>query len=183
MIEIDWDTDDDRLRRRHKASTIHGWLCMWRGTLMGNEDIRQRGRREMREARAMRAYYRERSQAKASSRGPFSFFRLGNLVSIAIENPHYNATSPVVINTIAALVGLSITDLQRPPSVGVAAAQKTDITRAGTRRRHRSRRGITVHTLTRPDQATLDDPRGGVDWYIVGVTKSVNALVRDHICR
>jgi len=80
MIEIDWDTDDDRLRRRHKASTIHGWLCMWRGTLMGNEDIRQRGRREMREARAMRAYYRERPQAKASSRGsrPFSFFRLGN---------------------------------------------------------------------------------------------------------
>jgi hypothetical protein len=106
------------------------------------------------------------------------FSAWANLVSIAIENPHYNATSPVVINTIAALVGLSITDLQRPPSVGVAAAQKTDITRAGTRRRHRSRRGITVHTLTSLDQATLDDPRGGVDWYIVGEPLSLADTMR-----
>jgi hypothetical protein len=82
-------------------------------------------------------------------------------VSIAIENPHYNVISPVVINIIAALVGLTITDLQRRPNVGVV--QKTDITRVDTRRRDRNRRGITVRTLTRPDQATLDDPRRGVD--------------------
>ncbi|KAI0249997.1 hypothetical protein BJV78DRAFT_626378 [Lactifluus subvellereus] len=87
MIEINWDTEEDRKRRRHKASTIHGWLVMWRGTLMGNENVRQRGRREMREARAMRAYYRQHSQAQAQaqaigkSSGPFSIFRFGSFSS------------------------------------------------------------------------------------------------------
>ena len=81
----------------------------------------------------------------------------------------------MVINTTAALVGLSITDLLRPPSVGVAAMQKTDITRVGTRRRDRSRRGITVRTHTRPDQATLDD---GVDWYIVSEPLSLADTMR-----
>jgi len=99
MLEIDWDTEEDRHRRRHKASTIHGWLCMWRGTLMGNEEVRQRGRREMREARSMRAYYRQHSQAQAQApgrnKGPFSIFRFGNLSSKrnAKPTPHRHKSS------------------------------------------------------------------------------------------
>jgi hypothetical protein len=82
MLEIDWDTEDDRRRRRRKASTIHGWLCMWRGTLIGNERVRQRGRREMKEARAIRAYYHRRAHETAGGgNGPFSLFRLGSFSS------------------------------------------------------------------------------------------------------
>ncbi|KAI9467359.1 hypothetical protein BJY52DRAFT_64827 [Lactarius psammicola] len=79
MFEIDWDSEEDRRRRRRKASTIHGWLCMWRGTLIGNERVRQRGRREMKEARAIRAYYSQRAHETAGGgSGPFSLFRLGS---------------------------------------------------------------------------------------------------------
>lgn len=92
MLEIDWDSEDDRGRRRRKASTIHGWLCMWRGTLVGNERVRQRGRREMKEARAARAYYRQRAQESAGGgSGPFSLFRLGSFCSVTRKA---NATAP-----------------------------------------------------------------------------------------
>ncbi|KAI0265843.1 hypothetical protein BC834DRAFT_969798 [Gloeopeniophorella convolvens] len=81
-LEIEWDTEDDRRRRRYKASTIHGWLCMWRGTLAGNEAVRQRGRREMKEARAIREYYRQRAAEKAKaaggSSGPLGLFRFAS---------------------------------------------------------------------------------------------------------
>ncbi|KAH9173306.1 hypothetical protein EDB89DRAFT_719072 [Lactarius sanguifluus] len=94
MFEIDWDTEDDRRRRRRKASTIHGWLCMWRGTLVGNERERQRGRREMKEARAVRAYYRQRAHETAGGgSGPFSLFRLGSL-SNGKHNANNTAPAP-----------------------------------------------------------------------------------------
>ncbi|KAH9002476.1 hypothetical protein EDB86DRAFT_314968 [Lactarius hatsudake] len=93
MFEIDWDTEDDRRRRRRKASTIHGWLCMWRGTLIGNERERQRGRREMKEARAVRAYYSQRAHETAGGGGPFSLFRLGSL-SNGKRNANNTAPAP-----------------------------------------------------------------------------------------
>jgi len=68
MFGIDWSTEDDRRSRRHKASTIHGWFRMWRGTFAGNERVRQLGRREMKEARAMRAYHKQRKKSQAGGR-------------------------------------------------------------------------------------------------------------------
>jgi len=70
-IDIDWSSEEDRKRRRTKASTIHGWLRMWRGTFAGNERVRQQGRYEMKVARALR----ERDAKKSGGIGPFSLFR------------------------------------------------------------------------------------------------------------
>jgi len=71
-IDIDWTTEDDRGRRRPKASTIHGWLRMWRGTFAGNERVRQQGRHEMKVARALREYDSKKSGGNG---GPFSLLR------------------------------------------------------------------------------------------------------------
>jgi hypothetical protein len=67
------------MRRRPKASTIHGWLRMWRGTFAGNEKVRQKGRYEMKLARALREHDRKKTQVASGSGGPFSFFRFGSL--------------------------------------------------------------------------------------------------------
>jgi len=78
-FEIDWTTEEDRRRRRPKASTIHGWLRMWRGTFAGNEKVRQKGRYEMKLARAIREHDRKKAETAGGNYGPFSFFRLGSL--------------------------------------------------------------------------------------------------------
>jgi hypothetical protein len=67
------------MRRRPKASTIHGWLRMWRGTFAGNEKVRQKGRYEMKLARAIRERDRKKAQAGSGNSGPFSFLRFGSL--------------------------------------------------------------------------------------------------------
>jgi hypothetical protein len=67
------------MRRRPKASTVHGWLRMWRGTFAGNEKVRQKGRYEMKMARALREHDRKKAQAASGSGGPFSFLRFGSL--------------------------------------------------------------------------------------------------------
>ncbi|KAH9985195.1 hypothetical protein BJV74DRAFT_886330 [Russula compacta] len=77
MFEIDWTTEQDRQHRNYKASTIHGWLRMWRGTLAGNERVRQQGRHEMKAARAIRAFHRKHEKDTGGNSGPFSFFGLG----------------------------------------------------------------------------------------------------------
>ncbi|KAI9507503.1 hypothetical protein F5148DRAFT_1204346 [Russula earlei] len=86
-IDIDWTTEEDRLHRRRKASTIHGWLRMWRGTLAGNEKIRQQGRREMKEARALRTSRRKHPEAAGGSSNPFSFFPFGNRRAAPVAAP------------------------------------------------------------------------------------------------
>ncbi|KAH9977444.1 hypothetical protein BJV77DRAFT_1052539 [Russula vinacea] len=78
MFEIDWTTEEDLARRRPKASTIHGWLRMWRGTFAGNERVRQQGRYEMKVARALRAHDAKKSQAAGGNSGPLSLFRIGS---------------------------------------------------------------------------------------------------------
>jgi hypothetical protein len=91
------------------------------------------------------------------------FSALAASVENATQNLRCIATSPVVLNTIVALVSLSLTVAQRPPSVGVATVQITDI-KASTRRRDRPRLGITVRAPTGAGQAHRDDPQRGVDW-------------------
>jgi hypothetical protein len=73
---------DGRKRTRPPASTIHGWLAKMRGTLIGDEKLRSSGMREMREARAMRKYNKEKAQrgeahrrsSKPSYTSSFSIF-------------------------------------------------------------------------------------------------------------
>ncbi|KAA1466691.1 hypothetical protein DENSPDRAFT_890375 [Dentipellis sp. KUC8613] len=77
VLAIEWDADAARRRHKPKASTIHGWLCKMRGTLMGNESVRREGRYEMKEARAIRAYRKQRSQQQKKQAGGFSLFGLG----------------------------------------------------------------------------------------------------------
>lgn len=63
---------DGRRRSRPKASTVHGWLVKWRATFSGNERLRKEGIREMREAKAVREWKKQRKaarQAKAKERG------------------------------------------------------------------------------------------------------------------
>jgi len=52
---------------------------MWRGTLAGNERVRQLGRHEMKEARAIRRGHRRKAaEAAGGNSGPFSLFRWGS---------------------------------------------------------------------------------------------------------
>ncbi|KAI0637970.1 hypothetical protein C8Q77DRAFT_401060 [Trametes polyzona] len=62
---IEWESDEERARHRHrrKASTVHGWVTKMRGTLLGSEATRQRGLREMKEARAIRRAKQEHPEA------------------------------------------------------------------------------------------------------------------------
>lgn len=92
-LEIEWDAvsttspllrhtkltpaqSDASHRRRYdrKASTIHGWVTKMRGTLFDNEAVRRRGIREMKAAKAVRAYKRQRAaerRARGQSGGGF----------------------------------------------------------------------------------------------------------------
>lgn len=69
--------EDGHERHRPKASTIHGWLAKWRGTFTGNEQVRQQGRREMKEAAALRTYRRQRGSSGKPSGGGFLIFGVG----------------------------------------------------------------------------------------------------------
>jgi hypothetical protein len=58
MFKVTWKSHeyhpDGRPRSRLPASSVHGWLIKWRGTFSGDEALRTRGMREMREASAIR---------------------------------------------------------------------------------------------------------------------------------
>ena len=60
---------DGRRRSRPKASTVHGWLVKWRATFSGNERLRKEGIREMREAKAVREYKKEKKAARQAKAG------------------------------------------------------------------------------------------------------------------
>ncbi|OBZ76462.1 hypothetical protein A0H81_03744 [Grifola frondosa] len=102
MIEIEWDSQEDRARRHHrpKASTVHGWVTKMRGTLLGSESIRRRGIREMKEARAIRKYKRNRadhqSEARDNGRSPR---RSGGLFSVfSFSRRRHSHDVPVVVH-------------------------------------------------------------------------------------
>ncbi|EKM59250.1 uncharacterized protein PHACADRAFT_249569 [Phanerochaete carnosa HHB-10118-sp] len=73
-IDIEWETDNDtrsdgtKRPYSRKASMIHGWVTKMRGTLVGNERTRWKGIREMKAAKAIRKYKRQRAK-EHSSRG------------------------------------------------------------------------------------------------------------------
>ncbi|KAI0677034.1 hypothetical protein C8Q78DRAFT_61663 [Trametes maxima] len=68
---IEWDSEEDRARgrHRHKASTVHGWVVKMRGTLLGRENTRRRGIREMERARDNRRHRQEHPEAYRARRG------------------------------------------------------------------------------------------------------------------
>lgn len=73
-MKIEWDSDHTDGRRRPKASTVHGWLAKMRGTLIGDESLRSRGMREMKEARAIRAYTKQKKAQRRKGSGMLSLF-------------------------------------------------------------------------------------------------------------
>lgn len=81
-MKIEWASNytPDGYRRTPPPSIIHGWLAKWRGTLIGNESLRNRGMAEMRKAASFRRARKRYEQKKAmkggrSNHSLLSFFR------------------------------------------------------------------------------------------------------------
>ncbi|KAG7096755.1 hypothetical protein E1B28_004167 [Marasmius oreades] len=82
-MKIEWTSDayfhhDGTRRKVPLPSVMHGWLAKMRGTLLGDEDLRTRGIREMRAAAKCQAFRKEneaRRSRPSRSRGFFSIFR------------------------------------------------------------------------------------------------------------
>ncbi|KAF8969467.1 hypothetical protein BDZ97DRAFT_246303 [Flammula alnicola] len=76
-MRIEWAShfNPDGTRRRPPPSTMHGWLAKMRGTLIGDEELRSRGMREMREAASARKYKQYSAQTGKSM---FSFLGFGS---------------------------------------------------------------------------------------------------------
>ncbi|KAJ7590885.1 hypothetical protein C8J56DRAFT_934141 [Mycena floridula] len=81
-MKITWDTpaflhSDGTPRSRPLPSTVHGWLAKWRGTFKGDEQLRSKGMREMREAEFRRKQEKARKSNSNSNRArgsSWSFF-------------------------------------------------------------------------------------------------------------
>ncbi|KAF8742478.1 hypothetical protein AX14_004340 [Amanita brunnescens Koide BX004] len=77
-ITIEWiSRNPDGSRRKPPPSTIHGWLSKWRGTFLGNERLRSKGMKEMRDAtveRRRRSAKKRQAKSASSGRSMFSFF-------------------------------------------------------------------------------------------------------------
>ncbi|KAJ4478325.1 hypothetical protein J3R30DRAFT_3480504 [Lentinula aciculospora] len=72
-MKIEWASDfhrDGSRRRSPVASTMHGWLAKMRGTLIGNEELRSRGMKEIERAKGDRKRRKEnKSRDKSSGKG------------------------------------------------------------------------------------------------------------------
>ncbi|KAF9226634.1 hypothetical protein BS17DRAFT_775914 [Gyrodon lividus] len=72
-FQIEWKSShyhsDGRRRTRPKASIVHGWLVKWRATFSGNEPLRKEGMREMREAKAVREWEKQRKAVRRVKAG------------------------------------------------------------------------------------------------------------------
>jgi len=141
MFEIDWTTDEDRMRRRYKASTIHGWLRMWRGTLAGNERVRQQGRYEMKMARAIR---RQKSQTAGGNGGSFSLFRWGSQSNR--RTGQAAASTPQRHKSSSSQRHRSRSQSQKAPRP--TTAQRKSSTSSSANKRHHHQRG---HAPARPE--------------------------------
>ncbi|KIJ20323.1 hypothetical protein PAXINDRAFT_96544 [Paxillus involutus ATCC 200175] len=73
ILQIEWKSShyhsDGRRRSRPKASIVHGWLVKWRATFSGNEPLRKEGMREIREAKAVREWEKQRRAARRTTGG------------------------------------------------------------------------------------------------------------------
>ncbi|KAH7887592.1 hypothetical protein F5I97DRAFT_1926027 [Phlebopus sp. FC_14] len=85
-FEIEWKSShyhsDGRRRTKPKASTVHGWLVKWRATFSGNEHLRKEGIREMREAKAVREWKKQRKAARKAKKSSKAASGLWPLVFI-----------------------------------------------------------------------------------------------------
>jgi hypothetical protein len=135
--------DEDRMRRRYKASTIHGWLRMWRGTLAGNERVRQQGRYEMKMARAMR---RQKSQTAGGNGGPFSLFRWGSQSNR--RTGQAAASTPQRHKSSSSQHHRSRSRSQSQKAPRPTTAQRKSSTSSSANKRHHHQRG---HAPARPE--------------------------------
>ncbi|KAK7695764.1 hypothetical protein QCA50_000401 [Cerrena zonata] len=104
MFEIEWDANHDQHSRRRnpyrsKASTIHGWVTKLRGTLLDNEAVRRQGIREMKDAKHLREYRKQRKahdrSRGGSHRGFLSFFTSSKTLKKR-RDPSHNSRAVVV---------------------------------------------------------------------------------------
>jgi len=70
-MKIEWASHfrSDGTRRRPPPSAMHGWLAKIRGTLIGDEILRARGMREMKEAKARKRYVARLRQQRSANSG------------------------------------------------------------------------------------------------------------------
>ncbi|KAG5732049.1 hypothetical protein E4T56_gene18748 [Termitomyces sp. T112] len=77
-MKIEWASsfNPDGSRRKPDPSFMHGFYAKWRGTFSGNEDLRNKGMQEMRDATKFKRDQarRKREARKAEGRSIFSFF-------------------------------------------------------------------------------------------------------------
>jgi len=74
-----------------RPSTVHGWLTKMRGTILGDERMRNRGISEMRAARTYRAHKRAKAAQRKSSTKSLLHRKTASLVSDFLGT---KATSP-----------------------------------------------------------------------------------------
>ncbi|CAK5262976.1 unnamed protein product [Mycena citricolor] len=69
-MKIEWASNfrSDGSRRRPPPSTMHGWLAKMRGTLLGDEDLRSKGMREMRDAKSFKQNKSKKIPQRKASR-------------------------------------------------------------------------------------------------------------------
>ncbi|KAI0306848.1 hypothetical protein B0F90DRAFT_1665227 [Multifurca ochricompacta] len=174
---------DNHIGGRPQTTTSQGidysWLALYVAwNLIGNERVRQRGRREMKEARANRAYYRQRAQDQAGggSSGPFSLFRFGSFGGGSDNNNNNNnnnnqsrnssraaAPAPQRHRSSASRHHRSVHQAQTQPPPSAQRKTAADIT-IGAPRVDQSPCGTAVRILPRAGQVPRGDPRRGVDW-------------------
>ncbi|KAF5333477.1 hypothetical protein D9611_002542 [Ephemerocybe angulata] len=81
-MKIEWSNSyrSDGTARRPPPNSLHGWLAKMRGTLIGDEDLRSRGIREMKDAKRYKDRRRQASPPK------------GFLGGVIYEEPRPQAT-------------------------------------------------------------------------------------------
>nr|GAT49056.1 predicted protein [Mycena chlorophos] len=69
-MKIEWASHfrSDGSRRKPPPSVMHGWLAKMRGTFLGNEELRSKGMREMRDAKSYKKIQSQRRKSKPPQR-------------------------------------------------------------------------------------------------------------------
>ncbi|KDR83935.1 hypothetical protein GALMADRAFT_236438 [Galerina marginata CBS 339.88] len=82
-MRIEWASHfhPDGRKRTPPPSTMHGWLAKMRGTLLGNEELRSKGMREMRaaksESKRQAAKKKQQQYSTHTGKSTFSFLGFG----------------------------------------------------------------------------------------------------------
>ncbi|GJE84264.1 hypothetical protein PsYK624_003400 [Phanerochaete sordida] len=174
-LEIEWDTDkdvrSDGTKRPYssKASTIHGWVTKMRGTLVGNERTRSKGIREMKAAKAIRQYKRQRAKdrrarGQSSQGGLFAFLGLGSKKRGAKAKPASRSASTraVVQRGSSTRKGNELVLHVSSRTKSPRRSQSTRVEGRITHSRATSPRGSSSHSRPAPQRrATVAAERSG----------------------